>query len=73
MCLYCDGVKVTVDTHKLVAEAFIPNPDNLPEINHKNGNHEDPDVSNLEWVTSEENREHSKDMGLRGSKKIENL
>jgi len=50
--------------HRLVGEAFIPNPDNKPQINHKNGNKQDCSVSNLEWVTARENIQHSKDYGL---------
>lgn len=44
--------------HRLVAQAFIPNPENLPEINHKNFDKKDNRVSNLEWVTSAENKAH---------------
>ena len=45
--------------HRAVAEAFIPNPDNKPEVNYLNSNRMDPRKSNLEWVTSKENTEHS--------------
>jgi hypothetical protein len=45
--------------HRLVAETYIPNPHNLPEVNHKDCNKENNNVSNLEWVTSKQNGEHA--------------
>ena len=51
--------------HRLVAKAFIPNPDNLPEINHIDGNKDNNQVSNLEWCTRSHNVKHSFDTGLK--------
>ena len=53
-----------IPIHRFVANAFIPNPDHLPEVNHKDGNKMNNSASNLEWVTSSENSKHAHAMGL---------
>lgn len=51
--------------HRLVAEAFIPNPDGKPEVNHIDGDKANNAASNLEWVTARENVGHSYIAGIR--------
>lgn len=50
--------------HRLLAQTFIPNPDNKPQVNHIDGNKMNNTLSNLEWVTSAENTQHAVDLGL---------
>lgn len=54
-----NGKQKNKAVHRLVAEAFLPNPDNLPYVHHKDANRLNNCVENLEWVTAEENRQHA--------------
>ena len=49
------GSRTSISVHRLVAQTFIPNPDNLPEVNHKDENKKNNCVDNLEWCTTEYN------------------
>lgn len=62
--LHKDGAGKTVQVNRLVAETFIPNTDNLPEVNHRDGQKYNNHVSNLEWVTHAQNMRHAVDTGL---------
>lgn len=67
--LYKDGIKNNWLVHRLVANAFIPNPDNLPMINHKDENKQNNLVSNLEWCDANYNINY----GTRKQRLIEKL
>lgn len=54
--LYKDGKKKNYRVHRLVAMAYLPNPEGKPEIDHLDRNRKNNDVSNLTWVTSAENK-----------------
>lgn len=57
-----DGIRKRYMCHRLVAEAFIPNPNNLAQVNHKDGIRNNNTVENLEWCTQSQNERHSIDV-----------
>ena len=56
--LYKNGGTKNKKIHRLVTEAFIPNPNNLPQVNHRDEVKDNNNVSNLEWCTSKQNNNH---------------
>lgn len=59
VCYKQNGLKKNILVHRLVASAFLPNITKKTEVNHKDGNPANNNVTNLEWVTPSENRKHA--------------
>lgn len=64
VCLSKEGTHQTLKVHRLVANAFIPNPNEKKEVNHINGIKWDNRLENLEWNTTSENQKHAYSIGL---------
>ncbi len=62
--LYKNGKEKLLRVHRLVAMAFLPNPNNLPQVNHKDGNKQNNSVDNLEWCEQSDNMKHAYKNGL---------
>lgn len=58
VCLWKNGVQQTFRVHRLVAEAFLPNPNNYPEVNHIDKDRANNRVENLEWCSKSHNMTH---------------
>ena len=67
--LYLEGKSKTLKVHRIVAEAYIPNPSNKKEVNHKDFDKGNNAKSNLEWTTPKENTIHA--IGRRSSDKLD--
>ena len=68
ICLCVNYKRYYKRVHRLVAQAFLPNPNNYPCVNHINGNKLDNNVSNLEWCTVAHNTQHSYNHGYQRGK-----
>lgn len=64
VALYKNGVSKHLRIHRLVADAYIPNPHHSKEVNHKDKDRQNNDVSNLEWCTRQQNTDHMRSFVL---------
>lgn len=66
--LYENNVRTKVPVHRLVAETFIPNPENKPTVDHKDGNRTNNAINNLRWATYSEQNSRFNTVGIRSQK-----
>lgn len=71
LCLTVKGKQFNAYAHRIIASKFIPNPDNLPEVNHIDSNKLNNDVSNLEWCTRSHNMKHLKYGSIERAKEVQ--
>ena len=63
LCLSLDGKAKHITLHRIVAICYLDNHDNLPQVNHKDGDKQNNRVTNLEWCTAQHNTQHSYNIG----------
>jgi hypothetical protein len=68
LCLSLNNIQTSIKRHRIIALKYIPNPENKPQVNHKNGIKTDNRAENLEWCTNKENAIHAVQNGLRDLK-----
>ena len=68
--LYKNGTKRSIKVHRIVAQAFVPNPYGKPQVNHIDGNKDNNNADNLEWCTQAENNRHAIDNKLQDPNKM---
>lgn len=66
--MHRNGKRMTAKLHRILSETFLPNPDGLPQVNHKDGNKFNYNLDNLEWVSASANVRHSYAEGLASNK-----
>lgn len=72
VCLFVEGKVKKCLLHRLLAQTFIPNPYNLPVVNHIDGNKLNNSLDNLEWTTHTSNQKHAFTLGLKTNKGVNN-
>lgn len=71
--LWKNNIGKTYSVHRLVAQVFLPNPQNLPVINHIDSNRINPHKDNLEWVSQADNIQHGYDFGFMTQEEVKNF